>query len=119
MKTLPFPNEFRTSFIGKLFSFVGQTGMLLFFATASATENEDIQNCTAPLPPPQTLDCGLYIAESTLPGAGLGVFTAYNRPKDSVVSNGDICVPFKDLYWHNTRPLTNPFKDYFVSDYCA
>lgn len=91
-------------------------GLFLWPLTA---QPEEPQNCSAAAPPQQQQPqphCGLYIAESTLPDAGLGVFTAIPRSKGSTLGHGDVCVPFKDLYWNsNAAQLNNPFKDYFWS----
>ena len=45
----------------------------------------------------QPLECGLYLAESTLPGAGLGVFTGVEKAEGESVSEGDVCIPFIDM----------------------
>jgi hypothetical protein len=62
----------------------------------------------------QSPQCGLYVAESTIPGAGLGIFSAVGKDVGDVVGHGDVCVPVIDMYWHNGNPIRpNPFKDYF------
>lgn len=43
--------------------------------------------------------CRLYLAESTIPGAGLGIFTAVEQQVGDTVGEGDICIPLIDLYW--------------------
>jgi hypothetical protein len=59
--------------------------------------------------------CGLYLAPSTIPGAGLGVFTAHPRaPGDPLHSSGEVCVPLFDLYQH-TPAFQPPFMDYYWS----
>lgn len=47
-------------------------------------------------------DCGLYLAPSTIPGAGLGMF-AGNRPFNvgDVVSYSDLMIMVNDMDWHN------------------
>ena len=58
--------------------------------------------------------CGMYMAESTIPGAGLGIFTAEPKEPGDTVGSGDVCIPVLDMYWHNGEHVTpNPFKDYF------
>ena len=48
-------------------------------------------------------ECALYLAESTIPNAGFGTFTAVNLPRGSVVGSPDISVPFVDINWHNQK----------------
>lgn len=45
------------------------------------------------------LECGLYIAESTIPGAGLGIFAGHAYQKGQYIGRGDVCIPFVDMYW--------------------
>jgi hypothetical protein len=49
-----------------------------------------------------TQECGVYLAPSTIPGAGLGMF-AGNREyqKGDVVTDGDLMIPVFELDWHN------------------
>jgi hypothetical protein len=66
--------------------------------------------------------CGLYLAPSTIPNAGIGIFTAVDLNKGEVVGFGDVCIPVVDMYWHNNdddieHPLFNPLKDYFWQGY--
>jgi SET domain len=61
-----------------------------------------------------TEHCGLYMAPSTIPGAGLGVFTAHAREVgDAIHEAGEVCVPLLDLYQHS--PQFQPFMDYYWS----
>jgi hypothetical protein len=50
----------------------------------------------------ETSKCGMYLAPSTIPGAGLGMF-AGDRPyaKNKAVGVGDIVIPIFDFRWHN------------------
>jgi len=45
------------------------------------------------------VECGLFLAPSTIPGAGLGIFTGRAKDVGDSVSHGDICIPFVDMYW--------------------
>lgn len=58
--------------------------------------------------------CGLYLAPSTIPGAGVGIFTAVEKQIGDTVGRGDICIPVIDMYWH-ADGITQPFSDYFWS----
>jgi hypothetical protein len=42
-------------------------------------------------------ECGLYLAPSTVPGAGLGLFAGHDFTPGSVITRGDIVVPIVDL----------------------
>ena len=58
-------------------------------------------------------ECTLYIAPSTLPDAGFGIFSAVERkPGDVLESSADICLPFVDMEWHHPG-FVNPFGEYF------
>jgi hypothetical protein len=47
-------------------------------------------------------ECGLYLAPSTIPGAGLGMYAGSTEYKEgSLVSDSDIMVPTWDLDYHN------------------
>jgi hypothetical protein len=58
--------------------------------------NTAIQNDRSP-----PLECDLYLAESTIPNAGLGIFSAVEKESGETVGNGDICIPLFEIYWHN------------------
>lgn len=58
---------------------------------------------TSSHPPPSPLECGLYLAPSTIPGAGLGMYAgrAYqNRELLQAGDSGDIVIPIVDLRYH-------------------
>ena len=46
-------------------------------------------------------ECALYLAESTIPNSGMGMFTAIDLPSGSLVGSPDIAVPIIDVDWHN------------------
>ena len=60
----------------------------------------------------QQTGCELYLAESTIPDSGLGVFTAVAKAPGDTVGNGDVCIPLLELDWHNEGNYFNPFSDY-------
>lgn len=43
--------------------------------------------------------CALWLSESTIPGAGIGIFSAVEKHKGDTIAHGDICLPFIDMYW--------------------
>lgn len=57
------------------------------------------------------IECDLYMAESTIPNAGLGIFSAVERNPGDTVGHGDICIPILDLNNYHKNPW-NPFNDY-------
>ena len=45
--------------------------------------------------------CGVYLAPSTIPGAGLGMFAGRHFQKYDTVTAGDIILPIMEIAWHN------------------
>jgi hypothetical protein len=58
-------------------------------------------------------ECGLYIAESTIPNAGLGIFTAQAKKPMDPLGSGDVCIPNIDIKYHGH--VFDPFADYYWS----
>ena len=60
------------------------------------------------------LECELYLAESTIPGAGYGLFSGVNKAEGDYVGNGDKAIPLIDAHWHNGLypDFFNPTADY-------
>jgi hypothetical protein len=62
--------------------------------------------------------CGLYVAESTLPGAGIGIYSGVEHQSGSVIGYGDVCIPIIDLKTHwregyeDSWSWYNPFGEY-------
>ena len=99
-----------------------EDGISIWASECSVDKDESSQNDTddadhnfsAPIKE-QQLDCGLYIAPSTIPNAGLGIFTAVSRQEDDIVGYGDPVLPVIDLPFHNgkaTGEFFNIFRDY-------
>ena len=74
-----------------------------------------------------SLECDLYIAESTLPKAGLGLFTGSAKSVGDTVGSGDVCLPLFNLDAHNGffdlgneeyvgEEYHDTFSDYVVSN---
>lgn len=57
-------------------------------------------------------ECELYMATSTIPNAGLGIFSAIERKPGEAVGEGDVCIPLLELEAHNPSLSFNPFDDY-------
>lgn len=45
--------------------------------------------------------CGIYLAPSTIPGAGMGMFAGRAFQESEMVSPGDVLIPIVDFYSHN------------------
>ena len=67
-----------------------------------------------------TESCELFLAESTIPNAGLGIFTGKLLEVGDPVGHGDVAIPIVDVSWHMGETDTSslyetyfdPFKDY-------
>jgi hypothetical protein len=57
------------------------------------------------------VECELYLAESTIPNAGLGIFSAIERNPGDVFGAGDVCLPLFDPKSHHDNTFNN-FEDY-------
>jgi hypothetical protein len=55
---------------------------------------------TAPSSEPAPFTCGIYMGPSTIPGAGLGIFTGIERHPGETVGDGDVLIPIVDVWWH-------------------
>jgi len=77
--------------------------------SGNAVQDEDGESTTDPktstqVPPSVDgwpAECALYLAESTIPNAGMGMFTAVDLPKGALVGSPDVAVPVIDPNWHN------------------
>jgi hypothetical protein len=67
--------------------------------------------------------CGLYLAPSTIPGAGLGLFAGNEKHPGDIIGPGDVAIPLIDIKYHagrkgdavgtnRTNRLFNMFEDY-------
>ena len=48
-----------------------------------------------------TETCTLFMAPSTIPNAGIGVFTAVDVKEGENVGYPDLAIPVTDVDWHN------------------
>ena len=75
-----------------------------------------------------SIECDLYIAESTIPNAGLGLFVGSEKSVGDTVGAGDVCLPMFDHEAHNGyfdlgndeyvgEDFHDTFADYVVSIY--
>lgn len=60
------------------------------------------------------LECDLYLAESTINGAGMGIFSGVDKAEGDYIGNGDKAIPLIDAYWHNgfQYDFFNPTANY-------
>ena len=92
--------------------------------------NEETKNDEGPNDPnkasiPPSVDgwpaeCALYLAQSTIPNAGFGLFTAIDLPRKALVGSPDIEIPVIDPDWHNQGHYKDwdyhfVYEDYFWS----
>lgn len=50
-------------------------------------------------------ECRLYLAESTIPNAGLGIFTGIPLQANQTIAEPDIIVPITDVSWNAAQDL--------------
>jgi hypothetical protein len=68
----------------------------------------------APSPSEETItlpECDMYLAESTIPNAGLGLFTTQPISIGDDVGNGDVAIMMTEVEWHNQKD--DEEEDYF------
>lgn len=57
--------------------------------------------------------CSVYIAPSTIPGAGLGVYVSEPLAEGDIVETGSMCIPMVDIEDYNRwNSRENPFENY-------
>jgi len=49
----------------------------------------------------QSSNCGVYLAQSTIPHAGLGMYAGKDYLPKQQVTGGDIVIPIIEIEWHN------------------
>jgi hypothetical protein len=48
-----------------------------------------------------TSKCGVYLAPSSIPGAGMGMYAGQSYREEDIVTPGDVVIPLTDWYSHN------------------
>ena len=56
------------------------------------------------------LECELFIAPSTIPRAGYGVFSATEKKPGDTIGNGDVAFALFDFAWGRGKKHRNPFE---------
>jgi hypothetical protein len=64
-------------------------------------DDETPQETDSSLSSSLSSQCGIYLAPSTIPGAGLGMFAGNARNKGDMVTAGDLVIPIVEKAWHN------------------
>ena len=73
--------------------------MLLLFSSFSSTHSVVFATDPKYIP---LKECGLYLAPSSIPGAGLGMYSGSKQYRvDELVSDSDLMIPNWDLDYHN------------------
>jgi len=94
------------------------TAVLLLSLVASSLAQDDAESCNDTADgscrnDDESATCGLFLAESTIPGAGLGIFVGHDMAPGDAVGPGDIAIPIVDVSWHlDTQDYFSPFADY-------
>ncbi len=85
-----------------------------FIHTASAVDAVEATNTTTNKNP----ECTLYLAPSTIPNAGLGVFTSVSLPSGTLLpGGGDAAVPISDMDFHNNASAAAEDYHWLTSEY--
>jgi len=85
---------------------------------ASAASSSS-SSSSSPQPPllatNQQDECGMYLAPSTIPGAGLGMFTTHELSAGDSVGSAEVVLPMVELSFFNgdKKELFNPFIHYY------
>jgi hypothetical protein len=61
-------------------------------------------------------ECGLYIAESTIPNAGMGIFSAVAKKPGDPLGSGDVGIPNIEMNYHHPQKM-DPFGSYYWEGY--
>lgn len=81
--------------------------LILFVISASQAEEEkqaDSHDCEACARQPP-LDCGVWLAESTIPHAGIGMYAGRSyEVKEPLTATGDVAIPIVDInFYHGSK----------------
>jgi hypothetical protein len=64
------------------------------------------------------LQCRIWLAPSTLPGAGLGMFAGSDfHPEEEFIRGGDITIAITDITQHNAAPGQEPYGTFLWDEY--
>jgi hypothetical protein len=70
-------------------------------SSSSSSSSSSSPPPTPPTPTPPSL-CGIYLANSTIPGAGLGMFAGhYDYAAGDLLGDSDLVIPSFEVKWNN------------------
>lgn len=72
--------------------------LFLFTFTVQSNGDTNGETCMVSGESSPSSTCTLYIAESTIPGAGLGIFTTVEKFPGEEIGYGDLCIPLVGTY---------------------
>lgn len=73
--------------------------------TSIRTGNNKSQTSATTSKPPVVSECGIWLATSTIPNAGLGMYAGRDFRKDEMLQeSGDVAVPIVDIRLHTGDP---------------
>lgn len=93
---------------------------LVVTSVASAVDDNDSSNDNNNNNNNSTFDnnkCGIYLAPSSIPHAGLGMYVGHrNFSKGDTVTDGDIIIPIFEMDWHNKLKESQHKYEHFLWD---
>ncbi|MGK3742039.1 MAG: hypothetical protein ACI8RD_011136 [Bacillariaceae sp.] len=87
-------------FLSQLAAAVPSSSLVLLLVISQLTSSTI---STISSPSPSSSECGMYLAPSTIPGAGMGVFAGHHdiRQGEYLLSDdGDLVIPAYEMNWH-------------------
>ena len=78
-----------------LWSLVVWCGCSILVVVAATTLDEESSTSSS------SIECGVYLAPSTIPHAGMGMFAGKDYASGSSVTYGDLVIPLEEITWHN------------------
>lgn len=99
LPTMTTKAAFLTTFVIILLK-IGRVRSIVEEKSCSSEESCSIQTTLS-----SNSKCGLYLAPSTIPGAGLGLFAGDEKNPGDIVGPGDVAIPIVDIKYHASRRI--------------
>ena len=90
----------KSPFLSQLAAAVPSSSLVAFLLLVISST---ISSPSPPSPSPSSSECGMYLAPSTIPGAGMGVFAGHHdiqKGEYLLSDDGDLVIPAYDMNWH-------------------
>ncbi len=88
------------------------------YRTTDANTADTPTNATTKAFTSADLECRIWLAPSTLQGAGLGMFAGTDfQPEEEFLHGGDITVAITDIAQHNSAPGQSPYGSFLWDEY--